>query len=108
MPVHFAAARCALRSPLARILSKRPVSEAANDDGCEVPRPLIDSRTRDALLHFAQYGLDAAKIAAKHADAAAANEDSEAYDRWLGICDALDRKVAAGVRSAVQDDYLIG
>ena len=108
MSVHFAAARCTTRSPLARILAKKSCGKPANDNGNAALAPIIDQRTRDALLHFAAHGLDAANVAARQAETAAAIEDSESYDRWLGICDALDTREAARVREASRDDYLIG
>jgi hypothetical protein len=108
MSVHFAAARCATRSPLARILSRGPVAAHANDNGPAANTPLIDCRTRDALLHFAEHGLHAATVAAERASDAAANEDAEGYERWIALCDTLDSAMATRLRKQSRDDYLIG
>lgn len=108
MPVHFAAARCAARSPLARIFTRAPIGKPANDNGEAAATPLIDCRTREALLHFAEHGLDAARVAAERACDAAANEDTEAYERWIAVCDTLDSSMASRLRNEARDDYLIG
>ena len=70
MSVRFAPARCAARSPLARVLKRGTVSLAANDhdelDG------FMDDTTIAALRHFGEHGLRAAEVAARNALLAAA------------------------------------
>lgn len=110
MSVHFAAARCATRSPLARAFSKRPTGAAANDNGNALSNPAIDQALRDALLHFAEHGLDAANDAARKASDAAETGSTDEYRHWLGICGTLDGKLADKVAAAREtaEDMLIG
>ncbi|MCP5383657.1 MAG: hypothetical protein H6913_03470 [Altererythrobacter sp.] len=91
MTVHFAAARTPSRSPVARMLVRRPIVCVANDNG--------DHRGHDqllhaALMHFAKHGLGAARSARAEADKAFFAGDAERYDWWIGICRTLDRRMA--------------
>lgn len=110
MSVHFAAARCVTRSPLARALSKRPTGPVANDNGDGLSNPVIDQALRDALLHFAEHGLDAANDATRKASDAAKTGSPDEYRHWLGICGTLDGKLACKVAAASEttEDLLIG
>ena len=92
MTVHFAAARTPSRSPVARILARGPVQQAANDNGSEA---LDDSMLSAALRHFSEHGLSAAKQARAQAESAFFAGDRKGYDWWLGICRALDKRIAA-------------
>ncbi|MCR2833586.1 hypothetical protein [Parerythrobacter lacustris] len=91
MTVHFAAARSPLRSPVARILARRPLGAAANDNG---EAGLSDNLLHAALRHFAEHGLRAAQVARKEAENAFFAGDSESYQWWLGVCRTLDRRMA--------------
>ena len=57
MPVYFAAARSVAASPVARVLAKRAVPQAANDETGDAG---TDATLRVALLHFAKHGLASA------------------------------------------------
>ena len=95
MPLHFAAARSTSRSPIARALAKRPCPPAANDNGDAPPAVNgLDPTMRAALTHFATHGLGAAKEAGRLAEQAHRAGDTEAYEWWLAICRALDRRLA--------------
>lgn len=90
MTIRYAAARPTLapvtlsRARLARI-SRSP----ANDNG-DAPRR--DAVLRNALLHFAEFGLRAAEVAAERAEQAATAGDIPERDHWLEICRALDAR----------------
>lgn len=96
MTLHFAAARLATRSPIARALARRAPDRAANDNGTAGAEGLSagDAELHAALRHFAAHGLGAAHAAKLAAEQAHARGDREAYERWLGICRALDRRLA--------------
>ena len=108
MPVRFAAARSAARSPIARVLRRGPIDFAANDhdelDG------VMSETTVAALRHFGEYGLCAVQVAARNAQLAAAAHETEAFLHWLEICRALDRRAARRVETEVraEDERLIG
>lgn len=98
MTIRFAAARSGDTTAIARALTLVPRREAANDNGNEgrdqaagFPR---DPLLRDALKHFAQYGLGAAEQAHRNAETAFFAGKREEYRRWLAICRALDRRMA--------------
>lgn len=91
MTVHFAA-------PLSRLgvhLEGRtgpvatPVAANDNDNGL-VEETMLDA----ALRHFAEYGLAAAQHARCQAEDAFFAGDRISYQWWLGICRALDRRLA--------------
>lgn len=92
MTVHFAAARCVTRSPVARILSRRAPGRASNDNGHSAGAN--DQLIHAALRHFATHGMGAARAARKQAESAFFAGDRQAYDWWRGICRALDKRVA--------------
>lgn len=91
MTVHFAAARTAATSPLARALVRRRVDVVANDNDDGGNDDLL---LRAALQHFAQHGLSAASEARKQAESAFFSGDRQNYDWWLGVCRTLDRRMA--------------
>lgn len=99
MTVHFAAARNANTSPVARVLTRRPIMRVANDNGhlsngLGRDNPLMQA----ALRHFAQHGLSAAEEAKKSAEEAFFAGDREAYDWWVGICRTIDKRLAAEIQ----------
>ncbi len=108
MSVRFAAARCARRSPIARILHREEVALAANDH--DEPTGFIDATTEAALRHFGEYGLRAGEVAAHNASLAAEAHDSEEYRHWLEICRALDSGAANRLEAGATDgdERLIG
>lgn len=81
-------------SPVARALARRSVARAANDNLTAEMAKGNDELLREALRHFARYGLGAAKEARMQAEAAFFAGDRAKYDRWLGICRTLDRRMA--------------
>ena len=95
MTIRYAAAR-PVNAPvtLSRAVLARISRTPANDNG-DVPQR--DQVLRNALLHFAEYGLRAAEDAGERAAAAAAVGDECARDHWLEICRALDARRARGV-----------
>lgn len=93
MTLHFAAARSAARSPLARALAQKAAGRAANDNGC--PEQTGDLMLHAALRHFAEHGLSAAREARRQAEQAFFAGDRRTYDWWLAICRTLDRRLAA-------------
>jgi protein-tyrosine-phosphatase len=103
MTIHFAAARSAARSPVARALAKRAVRRAANDNpgGAHAADPILHA----ALRHFGEHGLNAATEAAALAEQAWRAGEVEACQWWTGICRKLDRKLARELakRIASQD-----
>lgn len=97
MPIHFAAARSASHSPVARALARRAVRRAANDNGCGLAdvtttgeRHLLHA----ALRHFAEHGLRAAEEAAAQARTAWRDGEVEACRWWTGVCYKLNRPLA--------------
>ena len=96
MPVHFAAARCTLRSHVARVLGPLKPGAAANDNFGQVAMSvLFDESLRDTLMHFARHGLGAASEARRLAELAHNDGDSEAFARWNGIFRNLDHRQAS-------------
>lgn len=94
MTVRFAASRSAAHSTLARILQRRKVASAANDN-CAARE--ADRMLHAALRHFARHGLGAAREARGQAERAFFAGDRESYDWWLGICRTLDARIARSV-----------
>ena len=98
MTIHFAAARTANASVLARALRVPAVRRAANDDPL---RDDDDAALAAALRHFAAHGVAAASKAEIAARGAAAQNDTAGLAHWLGICATLDprraRDLAAGI-----------
>ncbi|MDB5724436.1 MAG: hypothetical protein JWQ16_1190 [Novosphingobium sp.] len=91
MTIRFAAAFS--NESTARTLTVT-VRSAANDNALDFPR---DTLLRAALKHFAEYGLGAAQQAHRNAEAAFFAGNRADYRHWLGICRALDRRMADAV-----------
>lgn len=70
---------------------------AANDDH---PSGLAQGDLHAALRHFARHGLAAARDARERAVAAARTGDRLGFEHWLGICRALDRRMAGRVEQS--------
>lgn len=98
MPVHFAAARSTAHSPIARALAKKALARAANDNGdagqMAAMASSFDHMMRAALKHFAEHGMGAAEAARRQAEQAHFTGDKAGYQWWLGVCRALDRRMA--------------
>ncbi len=95
MPIHFAAARCASRSPVARALARKAVRRAANDNPGGAGENGAQARVLDAALrHFAEHGLRAAEQAATMAEEAFHAGEDEGYRWWSEICQKLDARLA--------------
>ncbi|MGB3753042.1 MAG: hypothetical protein WA954_03990 [Parerythrobacter sp.] len=105
MTVHFAAARTAEASVVARIL-QRPARDGctglvANDNGGEADVRAQAARFDAALRHFGQYGLRAASVAADAALAAHGDSDAASAAHWLDICRLLDCRLARRTEGAM-------
>jgi len=100
MTLHFAAARSAARSPIARALQRRPLAAADNDNCSTADDRLLHA----ALRHFAAHGLRAAREARKQAEQAFFAGDRQGYDWWLGVCRTLDRRLAAQIERQMGGD----
>lgn len=96
MPLHFAAARSAAHSPIARALARKALARAANDNGdaARLPTDPFDQTTRAALRHFAEHGLRAAQVARLQAERAYDEGDEPASRWWIEICRSLDGRMA--------------
>ncbi|OBX20514.1 hypothetical protein A9995_02045 [Erythrobacter sp. QSSC1-22B] len=113
MSFHFAAARSVAHSPIARALARKALGRAANDNPCGEADPTEalggqDLLLKAALRHFGEHGLGAAREARKHAERAFFTGDSQSYRWWLGVCRALDRRLAAELDRATAGTTLIG
>ncbi|MDZ4306292.1 hypothetical protein [Allopontixanthobacter sp.] len=108
MTVYFAAARTAIQSPVARALSRRTPGRPANDNAAVGGLQANDDVIHAALRHFGAHGMGAARQARAQAEAAFFAGDRQGYDWWLGICRALDKRIAgqleAGTISATAQD----
>ncbi|MGB3738905.1 MAG: hypothetical protein WA948_06070 [Pontixanthobacter sp.] len=91
MTVHFAAARTQSASTVARILTRRRVRNAANDNYTTMGD---DTLVAAALRHFAAHGLRAANDAKEEAERAFCAGDRKRYLWWLGVCRTLDRRIS--------------
>ena len=100
MPIHFAAARHAALSPVARILARSPIPPAANDNG-EMKIGVLSPATLAALKHFSQHGLAAAQIAHRRARIAQAHRDEADFTHWRDLCRILDRRLASSLPVAI-------
>jgi hypothetical protein len=87
----FAAAPRAVRLPIGRA-QNRALATAANDN--VLKERDTEELLNAALRHFGAHGLGAARTARDEAASALANGDSHGYERWLGICRALDKRLA--------------
>mgnify|MGYP005824761177 CR=1 FL=1 len=105
MTVHFAAARSAISSPVARALSRRTPGRSANDNGNGGSIEANDNVIHAALRHFAAHGLGAARQARAQAEAAFFAGDRQGYDWWLGICRALDKRIAGQLEAAASSAH---
>lgn len=85
---------CVLRAVLVDAWRKSYVTAAANDNG---HGELHDNLLRDALTHFGRFGLSAAESARNEAERAFFAGDRKKYRHWLGVCRALDRRLAASL-----------
>jgi hypothetical protein len=94
MPIHFAAARSAARSPVARALARKAVRRAANDNPGGAGEQTSDPILHAALRHFGEHGLNAAATAALLAEKAWRGGDVDGCQWWTGICSMLDRELA--------------
>ena len=106
MPIHFAAARSAAHSPVARALAKRAVRRAANDNPGGAGECNTETRVLNAALrHFADHGLHAAEEAARQAETAWRAGERDACAWWTEVCYKLDRKLAIDLkaRTTLQD-----
>lgn len=106
MPIHFAAARCASRSPVARALARKAVRRAANDNPGGATECGAEARVLSAALrHFAEHGLRAAEEAALHAERAWRAGEADACRWWTEVCHKLDRRLARDLkrRTTLQD-----
>ena len=114
MSFHFAAARSTANSPIARALAKKALVRAANDNGSGIAANDTlfgsqDQMLKAALRHFAEHGLGAAREARKQAEHAFFMGDRQAYDWWLGVCRALDKRLADKfARETDDENNLIG
>ncbi|WP_191984690.1 heme oxygenase-like domain-containing protein [Pelagerythrobacter rhizovicinus] len=100
MTFHFAASRSAANAPLARILQRRRAASAANDN-CAAHGG--DRMLHAALRHFARHGLGAAREARRQAERAFFAGDRESYDWWLGVCRALDARIARSLEQETRE-----
>ncbi|GMM92979.1 hypothetical protein [Qipengyuania sp. MTN3-11] len=103
MSVHFAAARSPASSPIARALARKAHARAANDNcapGDTFGLEKQDLMLKAALRQFAEHGLGAAREARKQAESAFFADDRQSYEWWLGVCRALDRRMAAQIERA--------
>ena len=91
MTIHFAAARDARKSPVARALTRPEPRNAMNDNSAADSHDLM---LYAALRHFSEYGLSAPHQARERAKAAFFSGDRRSYDWWLEICRRLDKRMA--------------
>ena len=94
MPIRFAAACRGESATIARALTVPRARDAANDNAHGLCR---DDLLRAALRHFAEYGMAAAGRARDNAVQAHRTGDRDAYQHWLEVCRALDRRMAAAL-----------
>ena len=91
MTIHFAAARDAAKSPVARALQRQERRPAQNDNNVDDGHDLM---LHAALRHFAEFGLGAPEQARERARAAFFAGDRKSYDWWREICRILDTQIA--------------
>lgn len=98
MPLRFAFAHRSAAKPLTVHLVRQVPQRAANDNASGTQgSDALDA----ALRHFARFGLGAAREARKKAEAAYFAGDRAAYDRWLEVCQVLDRRMAARIGNSL-------
>ncbi|MEO0062462.1 MAG: hypothetical protein RLZZ08_1022 [Pseudomonadota bacterium] len=91
MTIRFAAPADAIAPRLRGAAARAALRRPANDNGQPAP---VDDVLHAALRHFAQHGLAAAQSARAQAELSFFRGDRTEYTRWLGICRALDRRLA--------------
>ncbi|AZI34688.1 hypothetical protein NT2_02_02840 [Caenibius tardaugens NBRC 16725] len=101
MTIHFAAARDARKSPVARALTRPELRPACNDNATAGKHDLM---MHAALQHFAEFGLNAPQHARDRARDAFFSGDREAYGWWLEICRQLDTHMARQLASLIDPD----
>ncbi|MFT4027301.1 MAG: hypothetical protein QM676_10935 [Novosphingobium sp.] len=98
MTIRFAAAHAGESTAIVRALTTVTLLPAANDNTPDAfggyPR---DDALRATLRHFAAYGLGAAQQAHRNAEAAFFAGKRHEYRHWLGICRALDKRMADAI-----------
>lgn len=100
MSIRFAAPPQAMSVRLSEVQVRAFVGRPANDN---LPDEAADAMLRAALRHFADHGLAAAGHARRRAEAAFFAGDREAYRWWLGVCRALDRRMARELAAGTKD-----
>jgi hypothetical protein len=100
MSIRFAAPPQAMSVRLSEAQVRAFVRQPANDD---LPAAPDDAMLRAALRHFADHGLAAAGHARRRAETAFFAGDRNAYRWWLGICRALDRRMARELAAGTKD-----
>lgn len=98
MTIHFAAARSGTGTIYGRKLVALQAAPAANDNDGDFTN---EAMLRGALRLFAQYGLGAAEHARTAAEQAFFAGDRDSYHWWLGLCRALDRRMAISLRARI-------
>lgn len=112
MPVHFAAARCTSRSPVARALVRKALHRAANDNATDNGGGLAGGTAGDRLLsatlrHFGEHGLRAAQEAASLSERAWRAGDRDGAEWWSRICHTLDRGLGRELRARLAAQELL-
>jgi hypothetical protein len=91
MTIRFAAPPSAIAPRMSARKAREACGLPANDNG---GGRATDAMLHAALRHFAEHGLAAAQRARAQAEAAFFAGDRQAYQWWLEICRALDRRMA--------------
>jgi hypothetical protein len=95
MTIHFAAAiHNAGSRRLSRSQARATLAFPANDNDFAAES---DKMLHAALRQFARHGIGAAAHARGQAERAFFMGDRDTYQWWLGICRALDRRLAANL-----------
>lgn len=107
MTIHFAAAQGRLVPGLGTSLLRARMARPANDNSgsalalrremrlCRAENPAPDRETLHAALRqFSKHGIGAAEHARNQAERAFFAGDRSTYRWWLGVCRALDRRMA--------------
>lgn len=96
MSIRFASSSRGDVGAVARVLRGASARFAANDNGSRLGG---DGLLPEALRHFAEHGLSAARRARNNAEAAFAAGDHDGYHAWRAICRILDRRMASAIRA---------
>ena len=94
MTIRFAPARAGFGNPVARHLGAQRIPAAANDSLPTRAGRANEAVIYEALRHFGQHGLAAAKEARANAMRAHSQGDGEGFDYWLAICRQFDKRMA--------------